>query len=314
MRAQDSVLVLAEDAEEYRRALAPLIAEGVEVHFHTDTRPLSEAAQSAEAWLAQPALAAALIDRYPQVRWVQSTWAGITPLLKTQRSGYLLSGVRGVFGPQMVEYVFGHLLAIELRIGERVRAQHRREFWRKPSRSLQGKTLGVLGTGSIGQSLAQAARTFGLHCLGLSRSGAPQSAFDQVFAAGQLHEFLGACDYVVGVLPHTPATTHLLDEAALRSMRPDAVLLNVGRGNLIDEMALVQVLQSGHLRAVVLDVFETEPLPAESALWELPNVLVTGHTAALSPPADIAQLFIRNYQRFCRGETLENLVDRQRNY
>jgi phosphoglycerate dehydrogenase-like enzyme len=135
-----------------------------------------------------------------------------------------------------------------------------------------------------------------------------------VFAAGRLVDFLAEPDYLCCVLPDTPATTNLLDEAAFRAMRRGSYLLNVGRGNLIDEAALLDALGSGRIAGAVLDVFKEEPLPPESPLWRAPNLIVTAHMAADSRPRDVARIFIGNYNRFVAGRPLRFLVDFERGY
>ena len=180
--------------------------------------------------------------------------------------------------------------------------------------SLNGKSLGIMGTGSIGQHIARMAEPFGMYITGYSRSGSPVEGFQQVFAQHQLMEFLQAPDYIVGVLPDTPGSQDLLDAAAFRAMKDGCYLVNVGRGNLIDETALADALQAGKLAGAVLDVFRTEPLPDDSVLWNAPGLIVTGHVAAISWPRDIARIFSGNYQRFVAGEPLKYRIDFDQGY
>jgi phosphoglycerate dehydrogenase-like enzyme len=308
------VLILAPDAERYLPLLGELAAAGVRLQAAESAPRALEVYGGQAVLLGQPDLAAAVLERLPQVRWVQSTWAGVRPLLQLGRRDYLLSGVRGVFGPQMAEYVFGHVLAHELRLAERRERQRRREWWAARSGALQGRTLGVMGTGSIGRHVAGVGRAFGMRVVGYSRGGAPIEGFERVFASGALREFLAEPDYLVCVLPDTPETTHLLDAECLRCLRPGCVLVNVGRGNLLDEPALAAALRRGELAGAVLDVFEREPLPADSPLWDAPGLVLTAHVAAHSRPADIARLFAANYNRFVAGEALQHLIDFERGY
>jgi phosphoglycerate dehydrogenase-like enzyme len=248
------------------------------------------------------------------VRWVQSTWAGVKPLLELPRRDYLLTGVKDVFGPQMAEYVFGHLLAREIRLAERRERQRRREWWQAESGTLEGKRMGIMGTGSIGRHIARAAAAFDLRVCGYSRSGRPAPGFAQVYPAGQLTDFLAQLDYLVCVLPDTPDTQDLLDDAAFRTIGPGCVLINIGRGSLIDERALLAALDRGDLAAAVLDVFEEEPLPAASPLWNAPRVTVTAHVSGISRPVQIARLFEANYTRWAAGETPHFVVDFEQGY
>lgn len=308
------VLILSPDAEEYLPWLHAVADSGARVQAAVSARQAREVYAGETVVLGQPDLVAAALEGMPQLRWVQSTWAGVAPLLGAQRRDFLLTGIRGVFGPQMAEYVFGQLLAIELRFEERRERQRRREWWPAGSGVLQGRRLGILGTGSIGRHIAVTGKAFGLGVTGYSRGGAPVDGFDRVFAPGALDEFLAEPDYLVCVLPDTPETRRLLDEERLRALRPDCVLVNVGRGSLLDEAALAAALRRGDLRGAVLDVFEHEPLPADSPLWDAPGLVLTAHVAAQSRPADIARSFLANYNRYVAGEPLHDLIDFQRGY
>lgn len=308
------VLILSPDADEYPPLLQRLVDAGARLRTAVSARQALEVYAGETVVLGQPDLAAAALERMPQVRWVQSTWAGVEPLLRCGRRDYLLTGVKDVFGPQMAEYVFGHLLALELRLAERRERQHRREWWAVRSGVLQGRTLGIMGTGSIGRHIAGTAGALGLRVIGYSRSGAPVDGFDRVFASDALADFLAQPDYLVCVLPDTPQTQRLLTRDSLRALRPDCVLVNVGRGNLVDEAALAAALRRGELRGAVLDVFRDEPLPADSPLWDAPGLVLTAHVAANSRPADIARSFVANYNRYVAGEPLHDLIDFQRGY
>lgn len=309
-----AVLILSPDAEEYLPLLDELDAKGVEL---TAAASLEEARASFSGQpvvLGEPDLVAGLMDEMPSVRWVQSSWAGVRPLLELGRSDYRLTAVRDVFGPQMAEYVLGYLLAQELRIFERLGRQAHRIWWPQASGTLQGKTLGIMGTGSIGACIANRAAPWGMKIIGFSRSGAAVEGFEEVFAADRLHEFLALPDYLVCVLPDTPGTRHLLDAGAFRAMPDHCYLVNVGRGSVIDEAALAEALSARELVGGVLDVFEREPLPEDSPLWDAPGLVVTGHVAAKSWPEDIARIFRENYLRYCEGKPLKYQVDFERGY
>lgn len=256
-----------------------------------------------------PGMIARVIDEMPGVDWVQSSWAGVTPLIESGRRDYVLTGVKGVFGPQMAEYTLGYLLAHTLKVHERQAAQTRREWYREHSDTLAGKTLGVLGTGSIGRDIARAAKVFGMTILGLSRSGEPKAPFDEVYDPGRLHEFLAGVDHLVSTLPATGDTHHLLDAAALACLRPHTVFVNVGRSNVVDDEALIAALGDERLAGAVLDVFDEEPLPEDSELWNVPGLTVTAHVAAISHPVLIVPIFVKNYALYKKGAPLRFTVD-----
>jgi phosphoglycerate dehydrogenase-like enzyme len=214
----------------------------------------------------------------------------------------------------MSEYVFGYILALERSLFE-MRDDQRRRIWREmPYRSLQGRRLGICGTGDIGRHLAKTARHFGMEVWGYRRRTAPCPAFDRTFSPDAFREFLAGPDYMVIALPLTPDTRRLFDRQALSAMKETAVLINVGRGSIVSEQDLARAVQRGRIRGAVLDVFETEPLPEESPLWTLPGVFVTPHNAAFSFAEDIIAIFLENYQRFRRGASLRHVVDPGRGY
>ena len=312
--AQPAVLVLTHDAAAYVPLLDEMLGGGIPMAAANTVEEALDAYSGQAVVLGEPDLVAAVLESMPAVQWVQSSWAGITPLLDCTRKDFLLTGVKDTFGPQMAEYVFAYLLAREVKVLERLGRQAKKTWWDQPSGVLQGKTLGVMGTGSIGAEIANRAKAFGMEVLGYSRTGGAVEPFDQVYAGHQLAEFLPRPDYLVGVLPDTPETRHLLGAEAFRKMTISCYLVNVGRGSLIDEQALVKALYADELAGAALDVFEKEPLAGDSPLWHAPNLLLTGHIAAISRPRDIAEIFSENYRRYCNGEPLNYRIDFDRGY
>lgn len=313
-RLHNDVLILSRDAASYGSLLGGLASEGVDITLATTATEGVDQYRGQAVLLAEPDTAASVFNQFPKVRWVQSTWAGVRPLLAVSRTDFILTGVKDVFGAQMAEYVLGHLLARELRITERDQHQRDHRWNRSQSGTLQGKTLGILGTGSIGRHIAATAAAFGLRCLGLNRGGRAVDGFQQVFEADQLHEFLAQCDYLVSVLPETPETSGLLGTAAFRACKNTAWLVNIGRGNVMDEGALAKALHDGVLGGAILDVFREEPLSPASPLWSAPNTVITGHVAGVSRPQDVAEIFLENYRRYCAGEALQYVVDLEKGY
>lgn len=311
---QPPVLILAHDAADYLPILAELLGSKTPLSAAANGEAAREAYRGQTIVLGEPDLVAGAIDSMPAVEWVQSSWAGVTPLLNCSRRDYCLTNIKDTFGQQMAEYVFAYLLAREVKILERLGGQSNRHWWDEPSGSLKGKMLGVMGTGSIGTEIASAARVFGMDVLGYSRTGRAADSFKRVYAGNQLAEFLPQLDYLVAVLPDTPATKHLLGADAFSLMKNSCYLVNVGRGSLIDEPALIKALFANELAGAVLDVFESEPLDQDSPLWHTPNLLLTAHIAASSRPRDIAQIFSENYSKYCNGEPLNYLVDFDRGY
>ena len=264
--------------------------------------------------LGSPLAIARALPRLPTVDWVQSTWAGVTPLIELGRRDYVLTGIKGVFGPQMAEYVAGYLLAHELRIIRRHEAQRAHRWWQGTSGSVLGKRVGIMGTGSIGADIAQRCAGLGMTVTGLSRSGVAVAGFERVFPVADIEAFLSGLDYLVSVLPDTPQTGGLLDGRTLSLLPSHACFINVGRANVVDDDALVAALRDGRLGGAVLDVFDEEPIPADSHLWDTPNLVVTAHMAAVSHPELIVPIFLENYVRFAAGRELTNVIDFDRGY
>lgn len=309
--SQVPILILSPQAEVYAAALAPQLEQPL---WPCSRVPDRRGLERIAVLLADPDMAVQLVEHLPALRWVQSTWAGVTPLLRLPWQHYRLTNIKGVFGPLMSEYVFAHLLAHERQLAQHWAANRRHQWSPFAPGELRGKCLGLMGVGSIGTHLATTARHFGMQVLGFSRSGTATVTLDGHYGPGQLEAMLPLCDYLVASLPSTRETQNLLNAGTLGCLKAGAVLVNVGRGNLIEEQALIDSLRSGRLAAAVLDVLRQEPLPADHPFWEVPNLTITSHTAAPSLVKDIVPIFFANYQRYRRGEPLLYEVDFERGY
>jgi glyoxylate/hydroxypyruvate reductase A len=256
-----------------------------------------------------------LLPKARRLRWVQVMGAGVNAFLDTPfPPKVVLTRVEGVFGPWMAEYVFGWLLWASQHT-EPLRTQQRLRRWEPINPVLlRGKTLGIVGLGSIGRVIASVGRAFQMRVLGLSRTGHRVPDIDRVYRRPSFHEFLAASDYVVLVAPLTPETRGMLGEPELHAMRPDSWLVNLGRGSLIQEPALVRALQERWIAGAVLDVFAEEPLPTEHPFWGMANVVVTPHISGPSVPEEIAPTFNENLRRFLTGRPLRGRVDIRRGY
>ncbi len=255
-----------------------------------------------------------LLKRAKNLVWFASTAAGNENLVKNP---YLPKTViltkTTVYGEMMAEYVFAHLLYF-IRNGSKYLEDQRNGVWDpiRPER-LRGKVLGVLGLGSIGREIARKGKQFGMRVIGVKRSPEPFEEADQIFGPWELERVIPEVDYLVLVLPLTPETHHLLGEEELALLKEGAILFNIGRGKTIDEKALTRVLKTKRIRAA-LDVFEKEPLPPESELWTLGNVIITPHVSGINMPDEICEGFAANYERWVKGEPLIGLVDREKGY
>jgi phosphoglycerate dehydrogenase-like enzyme len=232
------------------------------------------------------------------------------------KSDYILTGVKGVFGKLMREYVFAYLLQYARNIPAFAHNQnHQPPIWEESPRApLTGKTLGILGAGSIAQALIPVAKSFEMKVIGLSRSGQAVDGFDDVYAATDLLKFAQEADHVVNLMPDTPATTGVLNQAFFGALKLHSMFINAGRGSAIIEDALLNALDNGTLQAAVLDVFTQEPLPEEHPFWTHPKVVVTAHTAAVSSPEDVASVFVANAKRYIANEALHYQFDFNKGY
>jgi phosphoglycerate dehydrogenase-like enzyme len=195
--------------------------------------------------------------------------------------------------------------------------QQRERVWSSTELApTRGRTLAILGLGSIGRLAAVKAKKLGMQVLGVkARPGMPPEGVDEVYGVERLAEVAGRSDFLVVTLPLTPRTKGLVDERTLQSMQPGSVLINLSRGTIVDESALVKALTLGPLRGAVMDVFAQEPLPKESELWDLPNLVITPHTGDIEGWKErVADLFCENLARWRASEPLRNVVDPERGY
>jgi len=261
---------------------------------------------------------AGAVRRAERLRWVQATSAGAgqqvgaAGLTPEELERVTVTTASGVHPGPLAEFTMLALLAYTKELA-RLQADQRAHRWsQRPLCELSGRSLLIVGLGQIGEEVARLADAFGMRVTGINRSGTCDSPHvHHMHRISELRACLPDADAIVIVLPLTPDTAGLIDAAAIAAVKPGAILVNVGRGGVIDEPAMIGALRSGRLAGAALDVFATEPLPAESPLWEMPNVLVTPHTAALSWHENerIASLFCENLGRYLRGEELRNRVD-----
>ena len=262
-----------------------------------------------------------------KLRWIHSSAAAIHQLLFPElvNSNVLLTNGRDVHGPAVAEQAMGMIFALAKRIPQDVRFQQRRVWgqmtiWREYSgpQELAGLTLGIVGLGAIGRNLARHAACFGMKVVAVrEHADLPKPDFvEQVFPSSRLNAMLAVADYVVIAAPVTPSTNAMIGHEQLAAMKPTAFLLNVSRGALVDESALIEAIQQRKIAGAGLDVFEKEPLPDDSPLWDMENVLITPHTAGMNAKMWEQQfeLFSENIRRYLAGQPLLALVDKKAGY
>jgi glyoxylate/hydroxypyruvate reductase A len=255
-----------------------------------------------------------VLKRAKQLKWFSSIGAGNEDLIKNPHlPETVLLTKATVYGEMMVEYVFAYLLYFSRNVAKHMKDQRKKAWDQVRPLRLRGKVLGILGLGSVGKEIAKRGKQFGMNVLGIKRIPEPVENVDQIFGPGDLRKMISRVDYLINVLPLTPETYHILGEKELSLMKVGASLYSIGRGKTIDEKALKKVLQTKKIQAV-LDVFEREPLSPRSGFWDLKNVIITPHVSGINLPEEICEEFVRNYERWARGESLANLVDRKKGY
>ncbi|MGO1247648.1 MAG: D-2-hydroxyacid dehydrogenase [Oceanisphaera sp.] len=308
--ANHTLLLLSQDKAEYQALLQQAYLPGLTILAPDNEADIQAALSRADILLGEPDKLRACQKEARALKWAQSTYAGVDALLDPDaRHDYQLTNIRDIFGPLVSEYIFGHLLSLTRHL-RHYKEQQRLHNWQPiPYQSLSGKTILIMGTGSIGQHIAHTAQHFGMTVLGINRSGREAPGFDNTYQQPALNNVLSRADFVVSVLPSTPHTRGLFDKARIEHFKPGAIFFNVGRGDVIDENALIHALRHGNLGAAVLDVFATEPLPTDSQLWDMPNVVLTPHNSGYSFPEQIVTRFSRNYLKYINKQPMEGLVD-----
>jgi len=294
--------------------------------LHSTTRGSDiELAREADAAFAL-ALSKEAVNRATQLQWLHCSGhaVGHFPLADLAARGIVVTNSRGVQSVPIAEHVLACLLALARRLPQTMRDQQER-VWRPnvlvgeaSPWLLAGRTMGIIGVGTLGEAVAVRAKAFGMRVIGLRRHparGVPRG-FDAVAGPDDRERLLAEADVIVIAAPLTPETDRLIDAAAIATMKPGAIVINVARGQLIDEGALADALETGRLGGAALDVFTTEPLPPNSRLWAMPNVIVTPHNSGFRTGhfEAVIDLFAENLKRFERGVELLNVVDLQRGY
>jgi len=279
-----------------------------------------------------------LPEQAPNLKWIQLSSAGVDHLLGTpiMQSDIILTTSSGIHAVPIAEYVFGSMLAFARKFPLALSFQQRAE-WPKDrwthllGKELRGSTIGIIGYGSIGREVGRLAKAFGMTVLASKRSpnkkrdagyilpaaGDPEMRLvDRVFGPDEIEEMVAQSDYVVVALPLTPETEGIVSENVLRAMRPPAYFVNISRGEIVDEAALIRALKEGWIAGAGLDVFTEEPLPDDSPFYSLDNVILTPHISAATAVYNdrATDLFAENLRRYLAGKPLLNQVDKQRGY
>ncbi len=296
--------------------------------------PIQRSPAQAAEWASLLAEAEVLFDvdapsyadfptRAPHVRWIQASSSGIgewVRRLDIVDAPIVVSNAAGIHSAPLAEFVVFSMLYFA-RNWPRLAAEQRDHHWERCAiETLEGKTLGIVGLGNVGRAAARLAKPFGMRTIGMRRSpGAGEARVDSVdaeYGPDGLDRLLGDSDYVALCVPHTSETVGMLGAAEIASIKPGGVLINIARGSVVDEPAMIEALRSGRLRGAALDVVAHEPLPADSPLWDMPNVLITPHSMSTGVDENerLTTLFCENLRRYLANQPLHNVIDKARGY
>ena len=319
MTTKPLMLVMLPDSGVFREGLekAGIAGRFEIVDVAPGTKPDTDQMARAEVVLAM-AVPPGLLAEMPKLNWVQAMTVGVDQwLARTDLSAkMLLTAARGTHRVQMPENILGALFHITKKYHQIELAQKEAKWARSMSTPIAGKTLGILGLGAVGQELARKAEALEMRVIGTKRTGGPVPHVAQVYGAEEADQVLADSDFVVLLLPVTPVTENMINAARLAKMKNDAWLLNFARGALIVDDDLIAAVKSKIIAGALLDVFRTEPLPAEHPFWRTPGISVLPHIGGLHPTRDrrVAELFTENARRYLAGEPLKEVVDRARGY
>lgn len=295
------------------------LSRRLEASLGWDGEILEDALKQAEIVIGVPARRERLAERAPRLKWLHCTSAGVDGYLPLDwlPPGVVFTNNRGAHGVKAEQFMRMAYTLLNSRMPEIIANQRARRWQQLFSPSIAGKTVLIVGTGDLGQGAARAARQLGLKVIGVSRSGKKIRDADAVHRTAALDRLLPKADYVVMAVPLTPETRNLLSRARLDLMKPAAAVINIARAPVADYEALADKLKRGELAGAVLDVTEPEPLPAESPLWDTPNLILTPHVSCDDGEHYIAitlDLWFENLGRFLQNKPLKNRVDPRRGY
>jgi phosphoglycerate dehydrogenase-like enzyme len=254
-----------------------------------------------------------LLVQAPRLQWIQALTTGVDRLLSMPlRKDIVLCSARGVHGPQMSELALLLMLSLARDFPRMVRHQQAALWQRWPQRLLRDRTVGIVGVGSISRELARCCQALGMRVVGVSNAIRSAEHYHEIQPRSALAAVAAQCDFMVLLVPYSPETHHLVDAHILRSLKSGAYLVNIARGPVVDEAALIEALRTGTLAGAGLDVFDAEPLPATSPLWQLPNVIITPHIGGTSDcyAQQLLPLILHNVGAWLAGEpaAMRNVV------
>ena len=307
------LLILNQSAENYKKALAPKFPE-LSIHAVAKEEEIGNFIEKMDILLTIR-ISDHLIKKASKLKWIQALTTGVDYIinLPSLRKEVLITSARGIHGPQMSEMAFLLMLALNRNFPQIIRNQDQRVWERWPGKLLYQKKVGILGVGVIGEEIARKCKAFGMTVFGIDIVKRKVDAVDHFYGPEELLQVIQEVDYFIIVAPNTPQTQKLVGAKVFSSMKSTAFLISIGRGEIVDEEALIHALKTGQIAGAALDTFWTEPLPKGHPLWEMKNVIITPHVGGLSDiyVEQVLPIFEENLGRFLQGErrNLINLVE-----
>ena len=304
------LLILATSAKDYKNTLETKFPK-LSIHAVTREEEIGDFIEKTDI-LFTAQISDELIRRAKNLKWIQTLSAGVDSIinLPSLRKEVLLTSARGIHGPQMSEMAILLMLALNRNFPKIIRNQDQRVWERWPGKLLHNKKVGILGMGTIGEEIARKCKVFGMTVFGIDLVKREIDSVDFFYGPEELLRVTKEVDYFIIVVPSTPQTKKMIGTEALSSMKPTAFLINIGRGDIIDEEALIHALKTGKIAGAALDTFWKEPLPKDNPLWDMKNVIITPHVGGISDiyVEQVLPILEENLRRFLQGER-ENLIN-----
>ncbi len=304
------LLILNHSAENYKKSLAPNFPE-LSIHAVTKEEEIGNFIEKMDILLTIR-ISDHLIKKASKLKWIQALTTGVDYIinLPSLRKEVLITSARGIHGPQMSEMAFLLMLALNRDFPQIIRNQDQRVWERWPGKLLYQKKVGILGIGVIGEEIARKCKAFGMTVFGIDIVKRKVDAVDYFCGPEELLQVIQEVDYFIIVAPNTPQTQKLVGAKVFSSMKLTAFLISIGRGEIVDEEALIHALKTGQIAGAALDTFWIEPLPKGHPLWEIKNVIITPHVGGLSDTyvEQVLPIFEENLRRFLQGER-RNLIN-----
>jgi D-2-hydroxyacid dehydrogenase (NADP+) len=308
------LLIIHPMAEDYKKALEPKFPE-VSIHAATKEEEMGDFVEKMDILLTVR-ISNESIKKASKLQWIQTITTGVDYIvnLPSLRREVLITSARGIHGPQMSEMAFLLMLALNRNFPKIIRNQDQRIWERWPPKLLYKKKVGILGVGVVGKEIAQKCKAFGMTVFGIGTVKRKIDSIDYFFTSEELLQVIPEVDYFIIAAPNTPQTQKMVGSKALSLMKPTAFLINIGRGEIVDEDALIHALKTGKIAGAALDAFWEEPLPKDHPFWRMENVIVTPHVGGASEiiVEQVLSIFEENLRRFLQGEkrNLINLIER----